>query len=93
MGREYGAIPRAITTRDNLRMIRKMELECLSGETATNIKASSLMMQGKARVKWLGVMAVITKEIGKGAFPMESVYVSLSRDVSREGRKGKNWPI
>lgn len=41
MEKEYGAIPKAIATRDNLRMIRKTELEHLSGETATNIKASS----------------------------------------------------
>lgn len=43
-GREYGAIPKVIIIRDNLKRIRKTELECFSGQTAISIKASSSMM-------------------------------------------------
>jgi hypothetical protein len=46
-------------------------LGSLIGKTATSTKGSSWMMQDKVMARWLGMMEVTTRAIGRQAFRTE----------------------
>lgn len=77
--KETGPVLMEITTKANLKMIRRMVLGYLIGRMVINTRVSLSMTQDKEKGRCSGKMEAHTKAIGKRVFLMVSVSNLLRR--------------
>ena len=68
--KDFGLARQAISTKDTLVLIEKMDSESLNGRMVTSIKETFVKTWGKVRDTCSGATVVFTKESGKEAFRM-----------------------